>query len=104
LAQQVQHRDLLGHSERIVPRHDHCGRPKMHTRVQPGKIGHELQIVWTEGIVEEMMLRRPQHVKAALNGQTGQLEFLTPHLLIPDVLPAVAGEQHHHAHVYRLLL
>jgi hypothetical protein len=38
-----------------------------------------------------MMLRRPQHVKAALNGQTGQLAFLTPHLLIPDVLPAVAA-------------
>jgi len=64
LAQQVEHHRLLGDARRVMPRQDHCRGAERHVRTKCSEIGHQLQIVGAEGIVEEVMLGRPQHVEA----------------------------------------
>ena len=63
-AQQVQHRRLLGDAQRVMPRHNNRRGAQSHARASRREISHQLQIVGAEGIIEEMMLGRPQHVEA----------------------------------------
>src|SRR5579863_6187265 len=51
-----------------------------------------------------MVLDRPQHVEAELVGEPRQAQLLVPDLLIADVAPAVAGEDHLNADIHAALL
>src|SRR5712672_724892 len=51
-----------------------------------------------------MMLGRPQAVEAEIGGESRQPDLLIPHPRIGAVLPAVAGEHHHHADIPEMLL
>ena len=101
-AQQIEDRRLLGDAQRVVPRHDHRRGAEPDARAYPGEIGHQLQIVGAERVIEKMMLGRPQRVKAGIGGEPCQPDFLVPHLIVADVLPAIAGEHHHHADIHGL--
>src|SRR5215510_14862286 len=47
-----------------------------------------------------MMLGRPEHVEAKIGGKPSQTDLLLPYLVIWTVVPAVAGEHHHHPDVH----
>ena len=49
-----------------------------------------------------MVLGRPQRVKARIGGEPRQPDLLVPHLIVADVLPAIAGEDHHQADIHGL--
>jgi hypothetical protein len=55
-------------------------------------------------VVVEMMLGRPQAVETEIGGEPREADFLIPHTSIGAVLPAVAGEHHHHPNVHRVFL
>ena len=99
-AQQIQHRRLLGDAQRVVPRHDHRRGAEPDFRAGRREIGHQLQIVRAKRIIEEMMLGRPQHVEARTRRQPRQPDFLVPNPIVADVVPAIAGEHHHHADIH----
>ena len=103
LAQQIEHRRLLRHPQGVVPWHDHRRGAEPHTRASRRQVGHQLQIVGAERIIEEMVLGRPQHVEARVGGEPRQPDLLVPHLVVADALPAIAGEHHHHADIHGVL-
>src|SRR5690349_24638943 len=51
-----------------------------------------------------MVLGGPQAVEAEIGGEPRQPDLLVPHLRVRAVLPAVAGEHHHHADIHGMLL
>ena len=104
LAQMIEHRRLFGDAQRIVPRQDHRRRAEIDVRAHAGQIRHELQVVGAERVVEEVVLGRPQHVEPEVRRQPRQAQFLVPNLVVADVLPAIRGEDHHHADIHRCLL
>src|SRR5207253_10255214 len=57
-----------------------------------------------ERIVVEVVLRRPQAVETQIGGEPSQPDLLIPHTSVGAVLPAVAGEHHHHADIHGPLL
>ena len=103
-AQHVEHRGVLGDAQRVVPGQDNRGGAEIDIGAQRGQIGHQLQIVRHERIVVEVMLGRPQAVEAEIGGQPCQPDLLVPDAGIGTILPAVAGEDHHHADIHRTLL
>ena len=103
-AQQIQHGRLFGDSQRVVPGDDDRGGAQVDVWASGREIRHQLEIVRHERVVVEVMLRRPQAVETEIGGEPREADFLLPHARIGAVLPAVAGEHHHHPNVHRVLL
>ena len=82
VAKKVEHRRLLGHAQRVVPGQDHRGGAEIDVRAHAGEVGHQLQIVGAERIVEEMVLGRPQHIEAKARRLTRQAQILVPDLIV----------------------
>ena len=99
-AQQVEHRRLFGDAQRVVPRQDHGCGPHIDVRTQCRQIGHQLQIVGHERIVVEVMLGRPQAVEPEIGGEPREANLLVPDARVGAVVPAIAGEHHHHADIH----
>ena len=59
LAQHVEYRRLLGHAQRVVPRHDHSGGAQIDIWAEGRQVRHQLEIVGHERVVIEMVLGRP---------------------------------------------
>src|SRR5205823_9934719 len=51
-----------------------------------------------------MVLSRPQAVEPQIGGEPSQPDLLVPYASVRTVLPAIAGEHHHHADIHRALL
>ena len=100
LAQHVEHGGILGDAERIVPRQDDGGGAQVDIGTERRQVGHQLKIVGHERVIVEMVLRRPEAVEAQIGGEPGQPDLLVPHAGVGAVVPAVAGEHHHHANVH----
>ena len=103
LAQQVEHRRLLRDPQRVVPGDDDRGGAQIDVRARRRQIAHQLEVVGDERVVVEVMLGRPQTVEAEIGGEPREADFLVPHALVGTVVPAVAGEHHHHADIHRPL-
>ena len=104
LAQHIEHSRLFGDTQRVVPgQDDRCGA-KIDVGAERGQIGHQLKVVGHERIVVEVVLGRPQAVEAEVGGEPGQPDFLLPHARVGAIIPAVAGEHHHHADIHGALL
>src|SRR5271165_3101081 len=50
-----------------------------------------------------MMLGRPQHIEAEPRRPARQAEIFVPDLIVANILPAVAGEDHHQADIHGTL-
>ena len=100
LGEIVQHRGLFGDPQRIVPGQDHGGRAEIDIRTDGRHVGHELDVVRHERVVVEVVFGRPQAVEAQIGGSAGQPDLLVPHPGVGAILPAVAGENHHHADIH----
>ena len=68
------------------------------------QVGHQLDVVGHEGVVVEMVLGRPQAVEARVGGEAREPDLLVPDAVVRAVVPAVAGEHHHHADVHGVSL
>ena len=104
LAQHVEDGGVLGHPQRVVPGQDDGRRAEAHAGTYGGEVRHQVQVVGHEGVVVEMVLGRPQHVEPGVGGEPCQPDLLVPHLVVRAVVPAVAGEHHHHADVHARIL
>ena len=100
LGQIVQHRGLFGDPQRIVPGQDHGGGADIDVRTDRRHVGHQLDVVRHERVVVEVMFGRPEAVEAQIGGEARQPDLLVPHAAVGAVLPAVAGENHHHADIH----
>ena len=100
LAQHVDDGGVLGHPQGIVPRQDDSCGTQAYARADGGEVSHQVEVVGHERVVVEMMLGRPQHVEAGVGGEPRQADLLVPDLVVRAVVPAVAGEHHHHADVH----
>ena len=60
----VEHRDLLGHAHRVVPRQHHHHRAQPHMPGAAGHVGEELHDVGTHRVVGEVVLDRPDRVRS----------------------------------------
>ena len=100
LAQHVEHGGVLGDAQRIVPGQDHRRRADVDVRAERGEMRHQREVVGHERVVVEVMLGRPQAIEAQVGGEPRQPDLLVPHAIVGAVLPAVAGEHHHHADIH----
>ena len=64
LAQHVEHGGILGNPQRIVPGQDDGRRADIDAGMARRQVGHEVEVVGDEGVVVEVVLGRPQAVKA----------------------------------------
>ena len=99
-AQQVQHRGVLGDPQRVVPGKDHRGRSHVNVGMLGRHVGHQLYVVRYEGVIVEMVLRRPEALEALVSRDLGQAQFFFPHQAVRPFIPAVAGEDHHHSDIH----
>ena len=83
--QMVEQRDLLGHTQRFVPREDHRAgaepdalRPRRHVREEHGVVG-------TERVVVEVVLDRPQRVEAEFVREHAEADLVRDHLPVADL-------------------
>ena len=104
LGQIVQHRRLFGDPQRIVPGQDHRRRADIDVRTERGQVGHQLNVIRHERVIVEVVLGRPEAVEADFGGEPGQPDLLIPHAGVGAILPAVAGEHHHHADIHGVSL
>ena len=100
LAQQVEHGGVLGDAQRIVPGQDHRRRADIDVRAERREMRHQREVVGHERVVVEVMLGRPQAIEAEVGGEPRQPDLLVPHAIVGAVVPAVAGEHHHHADIH----
>ena len=91
-AELVQHRDLLRDTERLVPGHDHRRCAQIDALRAAREIAQDLGIVRAERVVEEVVLGRPQCVKAELLREQCEPELLFVDLSVRDTLPPVRRE------------
>ena len=104
LAQHVEHGGVLGDAQRIVPGQDHRRRADVDVRAERREMRHQREVVGHERVVVEVMLGRPQAVEAEIGGEPRQPDLLVPHAIVGAVVPAVAGEHHHHADIHEASL
>ena len=64
LAQQVEHRGILGDAQRVVPGQDDRRGADVDVGAERGEVGHQLDVVGHEGVVVEVVLGRPEAVEA----------------------------------------
>ena len=100
LGEIVQHRGLFGDPQRIVPGQDDGRRADVDVRADGGHVGHELDVVRHERVIGEMVFGRPEAIEAEIGGGPGQTDLFVPYPAVGAVLPAVAGENHHHADIH----
>ena len=100
VAQQIEHRHLLCHAQRVVPWQDDRGGAEIGVRAQRRQIRQELRIVRAERVVEEVVFHRPDDVEAELIGEPSQTDFLLPGLAVAHARPAIGGENHLNADVH----
>src|SRR5262249_23274566 len=53
-----------------------------------------------ERVVVEMVLGGPQAIEPEVGGEPSQPDLFLPHACIGAVIPAVAGEDHHHPDIH----
>ena len=76
----VQHRDLLDHTDGVVPRkHDYCG-PQPDGTGSTGHVGQELERIWAHGVVGEMVFDSPHRVELEPFCLTGERKFVPIYL------------------------
>ena len=102
-AQHVEHGGILRHPQRIVPGQDDRRRADIDVGMPRRQVGHQLDVVGHERVVVEMVLGRPQAVEAAIGGQPREPDLFLPDAIVGAVVPAVAGEDHHHPNVHGFL-
>src|SRR5215813_4318007 len=73
----VKQRDLLGNTDRIVPRQDNNHRAQLHMLGFASHVREELENIRDHGVIVEMMLDRPYRVKSQGFGHFGEPQFLT---------------------------
>ena len=78
----VEHRGLLDHAQRVVPRQDHRGGHQLDRLGLGRDIGQRLQRIGAGGVVGEMMLDSRREVEAHRLGFHHQLGFLAEELHI----------------------
>jgi hypothetical protein len=93
----VEQRDLLGHSQRVVPRQDHRPGAEQDLLGAGRHVRQEHGVVRTERVVVEVVLDRPEGVEAELIGQPAEADLLSHHLPIGH-LALVAPRLKDHLH------
>ena len=99
----VEHDDLLGEADRIVPGDDdHLGAERDPAGAA-GEVGQRLQRIGAERIVAEMMLGDPDQVEAQLLRQHAILELLAEEPGVRIVMAALVREAGAHADMHAAL-
>jgi hypothetical protein len=89
---------------RIVPRQDDGRGTDVDAGAERGQIGHQVEVVGHERVVVEVVLGRPEAVESQVGGEARQANLLVPHPRVGAIVPAVAGEDHHHPDIHGALL
>ena len=101
--QVVEQRDLLGAAHRIVPgQHDHPGA-QPHVGVAGRAVREELDGVWRQEVVGEVVLDRPDRLEATRDRQVDEGELVGVDVGVGAQVPEVL-EGHGVADVHRWLL
>src|SRR5262249_22553758 len=86
-------RHLLGHANRIVPGQHHHHRAQFGVPGSSRHVGEKLNRIATHGVVIEVMLYRPDGIKAERLGDFSQPYFLAPHLGVGKLVVGVLKDQ-----------
>ena len=105
LGEVVEHDDLLGHPQRVVPRQDDRPRAELDRARPPGQVRERLRGVGAHRVVVEVVLDRPDGVVAERLGHLPK-RISEEHLLVGQVLvPVLEDEQDTdlHGHLQRVV-
>ena len=94
VGQRVEHRHLLGHPQRIVPRQDHGGGAKMDFAGAPGQVSEHLEVVGQHRVGVEVMLGAPDGIEAQRLGEFRDTHLVAHHLGVGHSLMGVLEQQH----------
>src|SRR4029453_7827333 len=78
----IQHRHLLGHAQRIVPRHDHRTGAEAQLRGAAREPRQDLEVVGARRVVGEVMLGWPVAVEAGRLGQLRDAHLVAHHVRV----------------------
>src|SRR5713226_2485649 len=78
----IEHRDLLGDTDRVVPWQDDDGGAECHILGASAEVGHQLNHVGAHRIAGEMVLDAPDGVEAERLGEVGQAAVVVVDLAI----------------------
>jgi len=95
----VEHQDLLGQADGVVPGQHHHHRTELHPPRAGRHPGQELRHVGAHVVVGEVVLGAPHRVEAERLGGAGQLEALTPDVGVgPGPLRVLEERSHTDVH------
>ena len=89
----VEHGNLFSDTQRLVPRHDDCGRSDVDAGGTPSNVRQPLGVVGAEGVVVKVVFDRPHAIESKVLGEQCKLGFFVVDLPIGDCVPAVTREQ-----------